>query len=137
MRDFSRSKPLERVDFTIDGDVFHAVGVAPAMAILNVSRINEAKDMGKVEVIMSFLDQVLEEESAERFAARLTDRMNPITIDQCASVAIYLIEEVYVTERPTKGPLPSQNGSESTGRSSTDGAQLTGTTPELKSRRVL
>lgn len=137
MRDFSRKQELDWYEFTIDGENFKAVLVPPAMAILNVSRINDAKNLGKIEIIMEFLDRVLDDESAVRFAARLSSKTDPITIDQCAEVAVHLIEEVYVTDRPTRGPSGSQNGFASTGPSSTDGAQPEGTTPEPQSRRVL
>lgn len=139
MNDFSRKKPLGYVEFTMDGDTFAAVDVAPGLSILNVSRINEAKNLGKVELIMDFLDQVLVPESAERFAARLKDPTNPITIDQCAAVAVHLVEDVYVTDRPTQGPSQSRNGSDATEASSTDGASPT-TDPEASepsTRRIL
>lgn len=137
MADFSRDKPLGYVEFTMDGDTFRAVDVAPGMAVVDVSKINDAKGLARVEIIMGFLDQVLLPESAALLAERLRSAENPADIDQCARAAIWLVENVYVTERPTQGPSSSRNGSEATGQSSTDGAQPTGSTPEPRAQRVL
>jgi hypothetical protein len=114
--------------FEVDGDEFTAVGVAPAMAILDVGAVNKAEDMDKIRIILEFLDMVLLPESAARFAARLRSSESPISIDQAAKIAVWLMEEVYAPERPTEAPSPSQNGSGSTGQSSTGGASAPAST---------
>lgn len=136
-KSFTRAKPLEFVEFDIDGEVFRAINIAPAMAVLDVSRVNDAKDLDRVTIIMSFLDQVLEVDSALRFAERLKSAENPITIDEVAAIAVWLVEEVYATERPTEAPSPSPNGSGSTGPSTTDSASTEASIPEPKAQRVL
>jgi hypothetical protein len=130
-KDFTKTDKPDNVRFRIDDDEFEAVGTAPAMAILDVSAVNQAKDMDKIRIILEFLDQVLIPASAERFAERLKSSVEPIDIDQAASVAVWLMERVYAPERPTEAPSPSQNGSGSTGPSSTDGA------PAPESTRLL
>lgn len=137
MKSFNREKPLEWIEFDIDGEVFKLRSVAPAMAVLDVAKVNQAADLDKIQVIMVFLDQILDSESAERFAARLSSIENPITIEQATSIAVWAMEEVYATERPTEAPSPSQNGSGSIGPSTTDTASTGESTPEPQTLRVL
>lgn len=137
IKDFTKLNKKENVPFTLDEDTFIAVGVAPAMAILDVAAVNKAADMDKIRIILDFLDQVLLPESAIRFAERLRSSTEPITIDQAASIAVWLMEEVYAPDRPTEALSPSPNGSESTGPSSTDGAPASESTPVPSSQRVL
>lgn len=137
IKNFTKIDRRDNVKFQIDDDVFEAVGTAPAMAILDVSAVNQADGLDKIKIIFTFLDQVLLPDSAQRFADRLKSSEHPIDIDQAASIAVWLMEGVYATERPTPAQSPSDNGSESTGQSSTDGAQGTESTPEPSARRVL
>lgn len=137
IKDFTKLNKPENIQFKIDDDEFTAVGTAPAMALLDVSAVNRAADMDKIRIILEFLDKVLLPDSAARFAERLSSSTEPIEIEQAANVAVWLMEEVYAPERPTEAPSPSQNGSGSTGPSSTDGAQAEGSTQEPLVRRVL
>jgi hypothetical protein len=137
MKSFNRENELAWVEFDIDGEVFRLASVAPAMAVLDVAKVNTAEDIDKVQIIMVFLDQVLEPDSAQRFAARLRSIENPISIDQATSIAVWAMEEVYAPERPTPAPSSSPNGSGSTGPSTTDTASTGGSTPEPQTRRVL
>lgn len=131
IKDFTKLDKQADVEFKIDDDTFTAVGVAPAMAVLDVAAVNKAEDMEKLHIILGFLDQVLLHDSAVRFAERLRSSEQPIAIDQAAAIAIWLMEEVYAPERPTEAPSPSQNGSGSTGASSTDGASAPASTRVL------
>lgn len=137
IKSFTNMNKKENVPFVIDDDTFTAVGIAPAMAVLDVAAVNKAADMDKIRIILEFLDQVLLPDSAIRFAERLRSSTEPITIDQAASIAVWLMEEVYSPERPTEAPSPSPNGSGSTGPSSTDGAPALASTPAPSSQRVL
>lgn len=130
-KDFTNRDKHPDVRFTIDDDVFVAVGVAPAMAMLDVSLVNKAEDLEKIRIILEFLDQVLMPDSAARFAERLKSPLAPIEINQAADVAVWLMQEVYAPNRPSEAPSSSENGSGSTGTSSTDGA------PAPASTRVL
>jgi hypothetical protein len=122
-KDFSRERKPD-VPFTIDGDRFVAVGTPPGMAILDVSAVNKAEDLDKIRIVFDFLDKVLLPESAALFAERLASAEKPIEIEQATDVAVWLVQEKYNKERPTEAPSPSENGSGSTGQSSTDGAQV-------------
>lgn len=134
IKSFTKLDKRPDLQFEIDDDVFTAVGTAPGMAILDVAAVNKAENMDKIRIIFEFLDQVLLPESAALFAERLKSPTKPITIDQATSVAVWLMEEAYGSERPTGAQSPSANGSGSTGQSSTDGAQATDSTPGTSTR---
>lgn len=100
-RDFTRVQTgREPVQFTIDGDTFHAVPLAPGGAMLDMAAVQDGTNSEKVRAISEFLDMVLTEESAVLFAARLRDKKRPITLDQATEVVVWLVEEAY-TDRPT------------------------------------
>lgn len=137
IKDFTNYDKKEDISFKVDGDEFVAVGTPSAMAILDIAAVNKADNMEKIRIVLEFLDQVLVGDSAVRFAERLRSNTEPITIDQAASISVWLMEEVYAPERPTEAPSPSQNGSGSTGPSSTDGAPAMASTPAPSAQRVL
>lgn len=137
IKDFTRQDKRENVLFNIDGDVFEAVGAAPAMAVLDIGAVGAAEGLEKLKIVFAFLDQVLLPASAERFSERLSSAAEPITVDQAASIAVWLMEEVYAPERPTEAQSPSPSGSESTGQSSTDGALPATSTQETSTRLAL
>lgn len=130
-KDFTNNDKPENIEITVDQDVFIAVGEAPAMAILDVAGINKAEDVEKVQILFAFLDKVLLPDSAARFLERLGSPTEPITIDQATDIAVWLVQEAYAPERPTEAPSSSQNGSGSTGPTSTD------TASEPESTRIL
>lgn len=137
IKDFTKLNKKENVEFKINEDTFTAVGVAPAMVVLDVSAVNKAEGLDKIRIILEFLDKVLLPDSAVRFAERLASSTEPIDIEQAADIAVWLMEGVYAGERPTGDPSPSANGSENTGPNSTDGAPAEESTPEPLVRRVL
>ncbi len=108
---FTRSKPLGWIEFDVDDDTLLATTVVPGMVLLDVSAVNKAEDMEKLRIIMEFLDHVLHPDSAQLLTDRLRDPKNPLDLEELTSVAIWLVQEVYVTERPTQEASPSQNGS--------------------------
>jgi hypothetical protein len=128
VKDFTNQDKKPPVPFTIDGDEFIAVGNPPAMAFLDVSAVNKAEGLDKIQILLDFLDKVLIPASAERFAERLGSSEEPIEINQAADIAVWLMEEKYAPDRPTEAPSPSSNGSGSTGPSSTDGVQAPAST---------
>ena len=136
-KQFVRSKPLEYVEFDVDGDTFRAASTAPGMAILDAAEVNSAEGVERLRILMRFLDQVLEPASALRFSARLRDPSNPITLEQTAEIAVWLFQEVYGPERPTEAPSPSPDGSGSTGQSTTDTASNGESTHVPLTQRVL
>ncbi len=134
---FTRSKPLGWIEFDVDDDTLLATTVVPGMVLLDVSAVNKAEDMEKLRIIMEFLDHVLHPDSAQLLTDRLRDPKNPLDLEELTSVAIWLVQEVYVTERPTQEASPSQNGSSTTGPSSTDAASTPASTQEPSTRRVV
>jgi hypothetical protein len=137
MKEFNRKKDPGWVPFKVNGEEYRASNTCPALAMLDVARVNGTEGIEQVTLVMAFLDTVLEEDSAKLFAERMKDPRNPIDIDELTQVAVWLVEEVYVTERPTEAPSPSPNGSGSTGPSTTGTASTEDSTPESSTRRVL
>lgn len=156
MKDFTRAGTREAIEFKIDDDVFRAVPsiggellrpmIMGSMDGVDMKVIELARD-GKSDQIssedmmrvvksmqaqtdrsMQFLDLVLEPESAQLFARRLTSVTNPITLEQAQEIYQWLLSEY--GRRPTK---PSNSSSPASpvdaGMSSTDGAQLTVSRP--------
>jgi hypothetical protein len=70
--------------------------------------------------MMTFLDEVLVEESRQRFAARLRSKTNPIDLTQVRQAHQYLVERY--ANRPSMPSSVSTNGHGTTGPSSTAGA---------------
>lgn len=140
MKEFNRKKDLEWVEFKLNGDVYRAVNVAPAFAVLDVASVNQATGVERIRLIMGFLDQVLHDDDAKQLSERMRDKTNPVDIEEMTDVAVWLVEEVYATERPTTAPSTSQDGSGSTGPSTTGTASTNGdqeSTQEPSTRRVL
>jgi hypothetical protein len=77
--------------------------------------------------IMAMLDELLLPKSAERFAERLKDKVNPITLLQAIEIWKYLVEQY--TGRPTSPSSSSTNGHDDGGTSSTVGVQREELTP--------
>lgn len=123
IKNFTNMAKAPDIEFQIDDDVFVAVGTAPAMAVLDVSAVGAAEGVDRLRIVFEFLDQVLKPESAQRFAERMRSADEPITVDQAAAVAVWLMEEHYAPERPTEAQSSSAGGPGTTGQSSTDGAQ--------------
>lgn len=128
-RDFDASRPArEPVTFTLRGASYTAAPSAPAQALLDAAAADSATDAAdKVAALGKFMDAVLIPESATRFAAGMSDRANPIDLEDLAAVVAWLIE-VY-TARPTEQPSPSPSGPTTAGADSTPGAVSEALTP--------
>ena len=113
-RSFS-SRRNEAFTFDVDGEEFTAVGRAPAGPLLDVAAARDTET--RVRTMMDFLDAVLVPDSAERFARRLRDPVDPIDATTLMEVAEYLIERY--SRRPTGPGGPSANGDSTTGPSLT------------------
>lgn len=143
MKDFSLPKQ-ETIKFKIDNDTFEAVPIVGAQILRDITNMSElvklqnldttTMDREQLEAMaevatqhtartMQFLDQVLLPDSAARFAERLRSAEEPITIQQSYEVWRWLIEQY--SARPTQPSLPSLNGHDGTGSSSTVGAPVT------------
>ena len=110
MHEFTTNRKV--IEFTVDEEPFRTIPAIPAFALLDMS----AQDRGR-EQIGYFLKEVLDEDSATRFAARLESRENPIDTETLKAVMDYLIEEI--TGRPTGQPSDSPDGSQTPGTSPT------------------
>ncbi len=122
-RDFSRPRPP--LDFTIDGDTFHAARVLPGDVFAEfVTLYNSTGDTETYQQQHDMLKQALQlallDESWQRFAARLADKANPIDDDQMSDVVLWLLEEYGM--RPTQPSPDSSDGhaSPESGTSSTE-----------------
>lgn len=143
IQDFSAPKK-ENLKFKIDEDVFEAVAVVGAELLRDVTNMTDLAALQTTDVstmdaeqvksiseaanqhtakTMMFLDAVLTPDSAARFGERLRSTTEPITIQQAYDVWRWLIEQY--AARPTQPSLPSLNGHDGTGTSSTAGAPAT------------
>lgn len=151
MTDNDFSKPVVKeqklIEFTLDGDTFYAypsVGAGIMDDILDVNDFEGLTNLTPEDAttenvvalmkanhnynvrLMSFLDQVLTEESAQLYASRL--RMageRSIDREQSQRVVRFLVEQ-YSKPHPTEPPASSSNGRGGTRRSSTAGRQAKG-----------
>lgn len=116
-------QPKPPVDFDIDGETFQAVPVPPAEALLAVfrSQAETGRSGASVLAIYEYLDLVLIDESAERFAARLRSKENPIDNGTVNDLFRWLNGEVYAA-RPTGRSNGSSAGPSTGGPESTDAA---------------
>jgi hypothetical protein len=125
MKDFTRQR--ERLQFTIDGDVFEATPALPGQTLTEFARrftdVGSAPAEDKLRIITDALSMVLLPDSAALFSKRFADLEQPIELDQASEVLIWLMECYGL--RPTQPSSPSVNGSPSPGpgTNSTDGQQ--------------
>jgi hypothetical protein len=126
-----RAEQGESVTFTLNGESYEAAADAPGGALLDIAAQagdETANDGARAMAIATFLDSVLLPDSAERFADRFRDPLNPITLEQAVEVLQWLVGEVYVG-RPTATRSPSANGRSRTGRPSTAAARPVASIP--------
>jgi hypothetical protein len=140
----SGTDTAETLKFKLDGDVFEAVSSVPAALMsdmmdlsgqfgftqLNAAEI-DVEDISPENIerlqgmasqaqkqtarLLSFLDQVLLDDSALLFAERLRSTKKPITLADAFNVWRYLVEQY--GGRPTKQSVSSANGAGETGMS--------------------
>lgn len=109
---------LKPIEFSIDGDVFHASPVCPAGTLVDITSVVNAESQGEqLNAVMDFLDQVLVPDSAELFAERLRSAERAISIQQATEVFQFLLES-YNKGFPTTEPSQSASGSTTTKRTS-------------------
>lgn len=124
--DFTRER--KRIRFRITSDVFEAYPAVPPSVLLEVTsladqanaalnRINmdsEANEQAMAEAnrfIADLLRLLLRPESLDRMLPRLTDRDNPVELDECMRVVEHVMGQWGM--RPTVPSDGSANGSES------------------------
>jgi len=124
MKDFSR--PRERIQFTIDGDLFEAASAVPAEILVQfANQFNDVSTKSSspdelFDALMAVFELVLLEDSYTRLRTRGRDRANPVEIDQLSDIVLWLLEQYGL--RPTKLSSSSSPGpvSPASGMSSTD-----------------
>jgi hypothetical protein len=105
----------------MDGDTFTAARDLPANVVKKLVSFESKTMPEQVEVVMDMLDLILIEESATRFAARMSSADNPISVNQIISLMNDLLE-VYGL-RPTTPLSTSAPPLTLTGDTLMDGAQ--------------
>lgn len=126
IRDFSR-----RIDvrFRVDEDVFVGVAGIPALDLLEFGALydglSETDIMKKPEAFTKMINLVLQDESAQRFNARMSDRSNPISMVQVMEILPWIMERYGM--RPTEPSFGSSSGSPSPG----DGTRSTASVSPL------
>lgn len=131
-KDFNRPDPSDDEvgfhTFSVNGEQFAAYRIVPGAYMLELAKVAKAPVEQQAVAAMTFLDQVLEPDSAERFAERMRDPVKPIDIEQAMEVAQWLLADVY-TKRPTTPSSRSRQSRSNTGQSSTDGSLSPVSTP--------
>lgn len=124
MKDFSKPRQARR--FRIDDDVFEAVSAIPAGILAEfagkLSR-DTADATQRFSIIVEALDLVLLPESFSLLRKRMSDKHDPVELDQLNDVIVWLLEEYGL--RPTE-PSPNSSGGQPNpepGTSLTDGLQ--------------
>jgi hypothetical protein len=125
MKDFSR--PRDRLQFTIDGDVFEAAPALPGKTLTEFAKrfsdIAETDLSDRLDIFADALGMVLLPDSNAVFQKRFEDLANPIQLEQASDVITWLLEQYGL--RPTRPSSPSPTGppNPEPGTSSTDDAQ--------------
>lgn len=121
-KDFTDRNHTEPQTFMIDDDLFECARVLPAGVGRKFAQLQDKSPVEQFDGIGEILDIVLLPESAERFAARMVDPQNPISMEQIGQIIEWLVEEYGGRPTtPSANSLPSPTG---TGTSSTDGAPV-------------
>jgi len=125
MKDFTRQR--ERLQFTIDGDVFEAAPALPGKTLAEFAKrfadVADTSLADRLDIFADALGMVLLPDSAAVFTKRFEDLEHPIELEQASEVIVWLLECYGL--RPTQPSSPSSSGSPSpvSGTNSTDGAQ--------------
>lgn len=111
LKDFSR--PRKRVAFVIDGDIFEAPPVIPAMVLMDYTKSfaatkDTADPAANMDAMTRLLEMILQPSSYALFVQRLGDRERPIGLDQLQEVIEFLMGEYGM--RPTQQPSESSDG---------------------------
>jgi hypothetical protein len=128
-KSFTRAKKREPVTFDLDGDTFECVRKMPMSLTRKISALGDAENSNvnaKLDLFMEILEGLMLDHSYELFNKRLSDKTNPIDVEELSDIIEWLIE-VY-TGRPLEQSSDSANGStidftEKDGTFSMDGAQ--------------
>lgn len=129
-KSFTRAKKREPVTFDLDGDTFECVRKMPMSLTRKISKLTDVESSNvnsKLDLFMEILEGLMLDSSYELFNRRLSDKTNPIDVEELSDIIEWLIE-VY-TGRPLEQSSDSVPGStinftENDGMFSMAGAQV-------------
>lgn len=120
IKDFTEVR-AELRKFKVDDDIFECASVLPAGAATFMAEMAQADGVKQVIMLSNLLDMIILPGSAERFAERIKDPVNPISSGQLGNIIRWLFEEY--GDFPTQQSSTSAPGLTSTGTPSTAGVQ--------------
>lgn len=121
IKDFTEDRSsLKPKQFRIDDDLFECAPLLPAGATTYLASMMKADDVQRVVMLGELLDMIVLPESAQRFAARLKDPLNPISNNQLGAIVKWMLEEYGLF--PTQQSSNSAPGPTPTGMNSMAGA---------------
>jgi hypothetical protein len=131
--DFSR--PVRRIRFRMEGDIFEAASALPVLTILDFAeaadQIGDQAEISEARALFQRMFQmVLVPESAERFIARLEDAGNPIDLDQVMKAVDYVMEKYGMRPPQPSGSSSDGSATQPSGPNSTANAQPTAPTSD-------
>lgn len=103
--------------FEQDGELLHAVEPKGAQLMALLRDVDRTDQFGQIELIDSFMDLCLTEESATRLRERMDDPDDPFDVPELSNI-IKALREVW-GERPTGPSTPSSPSRRRTGTAST------------------
>jgi len=126
-KDFSKKRVP--INFMVDGETFHCM---PALSVEVMQEVAlKAGDVTNTTAFSSmteFFGNVLQPESFIRLKAKMSDKVEPLELDQATDIFLWLLE-VYGL-RPTTSSSGSSDGSPTDGAGTTSTA---GASPEVSS----
>lgn len=126
LKDFS--EPRKRVAFTIDGDVFEAPPVIPAMVLMEYAKkfssVGEDDDVeNHMGAMVSVLQLILRPASYALFMERLSSQEKPISLGQLQNVIEFLMGEYGMRPIQPSSSSPAGSPSPASGTNSTENTQ--------------
>jgi len=109
VKDFTTPQGLRSHPFRIDNDVFQAVATIPLGNLAKLAKLRENIDLSNIDQLFTLFDEMLLDESAAVFQARLRDKSNPIGKDHIMPILEWLMETYGL--RPTQPSSPSSTPS--------------------------
>lgn len=130
-KDFSR--PVRKIHFRVGQEEYDAIPAIPLGMVMELGGL--VKNFGsvaagefdtKMDALYTFFDGLLQDDGGTRFRKQAQSKVDPLDPKQVIDVMHWLLE-VYGL-RPTEPSSDSSSGLSATGSSSTDGAQVEGST---------
>lgn len=112
-KDFGTGKTdlsaFEPLSFKLYGDEFHCVPAVQGKFLIDlVASAEDADSAMNLQIITSFFENVLVEESNDRFQALMKDKEKIVTVESLSEIVTWLMSEY--TGRPNQQPEDSSPG---------------------------